>query len=432
MKVGISHFILNRSPTLTDPNAPKSSSNFQSWEGSSAFVNQGGHWSSAFIWISSSLFGFTLLWAFTSKLDQTISVRGVLKPAASTRIVEAPSSGVIRTVFVKDGDSITSGTPLVKLESESISSRLNATLDTIQLVDYESSALQIVTTSPSSEVALNRLRNLPIPASSSELLVGRLSSARDQSLQTISQLQQLSNRITSKKESLRLQTRISADLRPLFEGGGLSRNAYYNQLNSLQEFKSEILSLEDERSRIIGIASSRLNNLNKQLINLESNRIRLVELLRNLTVLSPIAGTVFDIQVSPQSFVSSDDVLLKVVPDGPLSASLRIPNSDIGFVKKGQSVSISVDSFPAGEFGYIQGTLDRIGSDALPPDQSTRSVYFPGFVSLDSQKVLSGPNQLNLQSGMSISANIKLRARPTISIVTDLFTRQLEGVKTFR
>ena len=203
-------------------------------------------------------------------------------------------------------------------------------------------------------------------------------------------------------------------------------------MNSLQEFKSEILSLEDERSRIIGIASSRLNNLNKQLINLESNRIRLVELLRNLTVLSPIAGTGFDIQVSPQAFVSSDDVLLKVVPDGPLSASLRIPNSDIGFVKKGQSVSISVDSFPAGEFGYIQGTLDRIGSDALPPAQSTRSVYFPGFVSLDSQKVLSGSNQLNLQSGMSISANIKLRARPTISIVTDLFTRQLEGVKTFR
>ena len=225
MKVGISHFILNRSPTLTDPNAPKSSSNFQSWEGSSAFVNQGGHWSSAFIWISSSLFGFTLLWAFTSKLDQTISVRGVLKPAASTRIVEAPSSGVIRTVFVKDGDSITSGTPLVKLESESISSRLNATLDTIQLVNYESSALQIVTTSPSSEVALNRLRNLPIPASSSELLVGRLSSARDQSLQTISQLQQLSNRITSKKNPFAFKREYQLILGPC------SKAAVYREMH---------------------------------------------------------------------------------------------------------------------------------------------------------------------------------------------------------
>ena len=39
---------------------------------------------------------------------------------------------------------------------------------------------------------------------------------------------------------------------------------------------------------------------------------------------------------------------------------------------------------------------------------------------------------LNLQSGMGVSANIKLRSRPVISIISDLFTKQLEGVKRFR
>ena len=124
--------------------------------------------------------------------------------------------------------------------------------------------------------------------------------------------------------------------------------------------------------------------------------------------------------------------MLKVVPSGALSASLKIPNSDIGFVKPGQDVSIAIDSFPSGEFGYIQGVLDRVGSDALPPDISSPSVYFPAFVSLKQQKVVSGENVLNLQSGMSLTANIKLRARPAISIVTDIFTRQFEGVKSFR
>ena len=33
---------------------------------------------------------------------------------------------------------------------------------------------------------------------------------------------------------------------------------------------------------------------------------------------------------------------------------------------------------------------------------------------------------------MAVSANIKLRSRPVISIVTDMFTKQLEGVKQFR
>ena len=203
-------------------------------------------------------------------------------------------------------------------------------------------------------------------------------------------------------------------------------------MNSLQELKAVISSLEDEKSRITGSASARLNSLNIQLINLESQLVQTAELLRNQTVRSPINGTIFDSKVSPSSVVSSGQTLLKVVPSGPLSASLSISNADIGFVKPGQEVSIAVDSFPSGEFGYIKGSLDRIGSDALPPDRSSPFVYFPAYVTLENQTVVSGENTLNLQSGMSVTANIKLRARPAISIVTDIFTRQLEGVKSFR
>ena len=166
--------------------------------------------------------------------------------------------------------------------------------------------------------------------------------------------------------------------------------------------------------------------------NLESELVRVTELLKNQTIKSPIAGKIFDLKVSEFSVVGNKEPLLKVVPSGPLSASIKIPNTDIGFVKPGQKVSIAVDSFPSGEFGYIAGNLVRIGSDALPPDSTSPGVYFPAYVALENQTVVSGTNILNLQSGMSITANIKLRARPAISIVTDIFTRQLDGVKTFR
>ena len=51
------------------------------WEGSSAYIEQGRHWSSALIWLSSVLFGGTLIWAFTAKIDQTVTVRGRLEPS---------------------------------------------------------------------------------------------------------------------------------------------------------------------------------------------------------------------------------------------------------------------------------------------------------------------------------------------------------------
>ena len=106
---------------------------------------------------------------------------------------------------------------------------------------------------------------------------------------------------------------------------------------------------------------------------------------------------------------------------------MSINNSDIGFVKVGMPVTVSVDSFPAGEFGYINGTLSSLGSDVLKPDQENPFYRFPASITLKQQVVTAGEKTLNLQSGMSISANIKLRSRPVISIVSDLFVNQLDG-----
>ena len=61
------------------------------------------------------------------------------------------------------------------------------------------------------------------------------------------------------------------------------------------------------------------------------------------------------------------------------------------------------------------------------PISAHRSIAFLVRFHLKQQTVLSGSKQLNLQSGMGVSANIKLRSRPVISIVSDLFTKQLDG-----
>ena len=65
-------------------------------------------------------------------------------------------------------------------------------------------------------------------------------------------------------------------------------------------------------------------------------------------------------------------------------------------------------------------------------NESQVSYRFPATVKLEEQSVLSGEQKLNLQSGMGVSANIKLRSRPVITIISDMFTKQLDGVKRFR
>ena len=400
------------------------------WEGSSAYVEQGRHWSSALIWLCTVLFGGTLVWAFTAKIDQTVTVRGRLEPSGSVREVDSPSGGVISKVFVEDGQIVKQGDPLFDVEAKGLASRRQALESTLSLYELQALALASILNSDGDP---SRFKPLPpIPFVNDSIFYSQLTTARQQSQQFRSQLVQVASRLASRKETLRLKEQIAADFKPLYEGGALSRTQYLMQLNQVQEFRAEVAALREESSRLIGAVASQLNQIDRQIIQIRAELVGLKEVISYRTVRAPIDGRVFDTKVSPQSVVNGDQNVLKLVPFNRLQAKVEISDSDIGFVRVGLPVNVSVDSFPSGEFGYIKGTLDTLGSDALPPDSRSPQYRFPATVSLIEQSVESGDQKLNLQSGMGVSANIKLRSRPVISIVSDLFTKQLDGVKRFR
>jgi hemolysin D len=409
---------------------PRLPRGLQIWEGSSAMVEQGKHWSSALIWLTSALFGAVLIWAFTARIDQTISVRGRLEPSGSVKDVDSPSAGVVRRLFVREGQTVEAGQPLLDVEARGLASRRQALERNLGLLDLYARSLQVIIRSDGFPERIGALP--PLPIVEDPQMASQLATARNQTIQFRSRLDQLASRLASREQSLRLQQRIAADLATLYRSGGIARNSYLSQLNQVQELNAEVAGLREERSRVVGEAITQLNQVNQQIINLRSELIGLKEAISYRTIKAPISGTVFDTKVGPYSVVNTAQILLKIVPSDRLQAQVEIPNSDVGFVKVGLPVTVGVDSFPAGEFGYIQGILASIGSDALEPDQQSQQYRFPAVVKLRQQQVLSGKQKLNLQSGMAVTANIKLRSRPAISLVTDMFTRQLEGIKRFR
>jgi HlyD family secretion protein len=404
--------------------------NLELWEGSSSYVEQGKHWSSALIWLCAVLFGGTLIWAFTAKLDQTVTVRGRLEPSGSVREVDSPSAGVVSKVYVKDGQIVRPGQPLLDVEAKGLASQRQALNTTLVLLDLQAKSLDSILQSGGDPRRFQPLP--PLPAVTDPVLLAQLITARQQSQQLRSQLDQLASRLASRRETLKLQKRIADDLLPLYRSGGMARNQYLTQLNQVQETRSDVNSLAEERSRVVGQAAAQLNDINQRIINTKAQLVGLKETLSYRTIKSPIQGQVFDLQVSPQSVVNGDQAVLKIVPANRLQARVDISDADIGFVKVGLPVTVAVDSFPSGEFGYIRGTLTKLGSDALPPDRLQPQFRFPATITLKEQEVEAGGKPLNLQSGMGVTANIKLRSRPVITIVSDMFTKQMEGVKRFR
>ena len=193
--------------------------------------------------------------------------------------------------------------------------------------------------------------------------------------------------------------------------------------------KQRIAEIDSQFMKIILDNEQRLADITSKISQTQLN-VRYQELR------APVGGVVFDLQAKNPGFVAnSTQKLLQIVPKDSLIAEVFITNKDIGFVRKGMNVDVRIDSFPFSEFGDIKGKVVDIGSDALPPDQNHQFYRFPAKIKLDKQQ-LSLTNQerkISLQSGMSITANIKVREERTVmSLFTEMFTKQIESLNEVR
>jgi hemolysin D len=402
----------------------------RAWQEDTASLQQGKQWSSSLIWLSAALFGGTLVWALLGKVDQTVTVRGRLEPAGSVREVDIPSGGVVRQVLIREGQQVRVGQPLLTIEAVGLNSRSRSLRSSISVLAAQQGYLSSLLNAKGSTSISFQPPQLDGPVSQD--FRNQLTVAERQADQLLARFKQISIREESQKQTLILDQRIASDLLPLYRVGGVGRINYLTQLNKVQESRSQLASLAEEREKLLGDVAAQLTQVTRERQAAAAELDGLNEAIGYRTLVAPIAGKVFDLKAAKASVVSPDQVLLKLVPSNRLQATVDVGNADIGFLRLGMPVDVSVDSFPAGEFGYIKGRLTRIGADALPPDKDSAVYRFPATVSLDQQTVVVGKSPLNLQSGMSVTANINIRSRPVISLVTDMFTKQMEGVKRFR
>lgn len=225
------------------------------------------------------------------------------------------------------------------------------------------------------------------------------------------------------QEVTRLQLAINEAQSKVQNTVALSRKEWLTQI---AENDKRIAEIDSQLTKAIVENNKRIAEIDSQLSQTQLS-------LRYSELIAPANGTVFDLQAHTPGFVANtSQSILKIVPDDALTAKVFITNRDIGFVKVGMDVDVRIDSFPFSEFGDVKGTLEWIGSDALPPDQIHPYYRFPAKVKLQRQSLPINGRSVPLQSGMSVSTNIKVRERPVMSIFTEEFTRSIESLKSVR
>jgi HlyD family secretion protein len=199
-----------------------------------------------------------------------------------------------------------------------------------------------------------------------------------------------------------------------------------NTLDRIAQNKKQIAQIDSQLTKALVDNQNRIAELNSQISQAQQK-------LEYQNLKAPITGKIFDLEASPGFVANTSKKLMKIVPQDHLIAKVFITNQDIGFVKEGMKVDVRIDTFPFSEYGDLQGELISVGSDALPPNETYDFFRFPAKIRLDSQTLNTNNREIPLQSGMSVSANIKLREdRRVISLFIERFTKEVESLKNVR
>ena len=84
------------------------------------------------------------------------------------------------------------------------------------------------------------------------------------------------------------------------------------------------------------------------------------------------------------------------------------------------------------QFGYLNGIIYSIGADAEMPNENNSTFTFPVEIELERNYLMTNGIKIPLKSGMSITANIKLREKRLISVVSDIFNNNYDALRRLR
>ena len=357
-------------------------------------LQQSRFWMRAITWGLIGTTGFAVAWLVLARTEEIVVASGKLQPIGSVKEIQMPVGGIADQILVKDGDKVKAGQVLMRLDTEASEQKRKSLQGNLQL--------------KTTQLGLKQLE------------LQRFKSLNQDSVDTLIQ------RVAYERE-------IMDRLAGLAKVGASAELQYLQQRNTVQQTEGRLRESQLDGLRQQAILNQDIQRLRSELADLQSQLTETQVTLRYQALRSPVDGLVFDLKPkSPGYAAQSTEAVMKIVPFSALEGKVEIPSSNIGFVRQGMPVDISIDSFPATDFGVLEGTVRQVGSDALPPDPAKQETEYryPALIQLSSQQLkLKGGQRLPLQVGMSLTAHIKLRKVSYLQLLLGSFKDKADSLR---
>ncbi|SFS13191.1 HlyD family type I secretion periplasmic adaptor subunit [Sphingomonas jatrophae] len=386
---------------------------------------------------------------------------GDVTVASKVKKIAHPTGGVIAEVYVRDGDRVRAGQPLMRLDStvSSVSAEVTGESFDQLLADKARLTAERDGTAgiafPRELLARHDVSARAAIAEAQRLLRLKRASVAGQRAQLSERIRQQEQLIESyrrqiaanrqqvaligpERDSVRglyeKQLVTTARLNQLeraavdLEGNAASLEANIAQTRArITETRQQILLL-DQDSRTA--AGAELAEVTRKLSEQQVNKTNAGDTFRRSIIRAPGAGVVDKLAFTTVGgVVPQGQTILEIVPDSEdLTVEARVSPSDIDAIAVGQPAVVRFSAFSAATTPEVAGRLTRISAERAE-DQRTGSVFYTIEVEVDEAETarLGG---LKLVPGMPVEVFVRTADRSLLSYIVKPLRDQLS--RSFR
>ena len=424
------------------------------------------------IWRPLRLALFTILfgiggvfgWGAFAMIDSAVVASGTLMVELNRRIVQHLEGGIVGEVLVREGDNVTAGQPLIRLDDTRVRAGLNVVQDETDRVRARIAVL------------VAEREEAPAPAFPPELLARRL----DPKIAEILSVQ--NDEFIARRNSLQGQSEIlnqrALQLQKQIDGLNVRIESNDRQLALVRqeiigveglvrmglERLPRLLALQRDEARLIGERGEAIENvartqqavgeaemqraqllrsrqednakelreLQGKLLELREREISANDQLMRLSIDAPEAGMVMDLRFTTRGGVIAPGAqVVSIVPqEERLVVEAQVTPLDVDTVRAGMPASIRLSHAAARTTPILEGAVERISPDRMT-DQRTGQPYFIARISFAADE-LTKHEHLRLQPGMHAEVLIRRGERSFASyLARPLADRFAKSIREF-
>ena len=394
-----------------------------------------------------ALLAALLLWALIGKLDIVAVAEGKLIPESYLKIVQPAESGIVKEILVKEGQSVSAGQVLMRMDaliSEADAKAIAADYQrkrlTLRRIEAELAG-QPFKPQPddppalAEEIAAQHRAN----RSALEAALAEERSHLIKARQEMAAAEQVKKKLEDVLPHYREQDKAYEKLvKDGFAGALMGSDKKRERLEKEQELQTQGFLIESARAsmqqsekKLAQIESDYRRQLHAERNEVQGQFERLTQEVTKQTHRQSLLelkatqdGVVKDLAThTTGTVVQPGTILLTLVPkDEILRAEVWISNEDIGFVREGQPVKLKFAAFPFQKYGMIQGTVEHVSADAADgntPNGGARDdagrqrepLLYKALIRLQQMHLEMDRQRFPLSAGMQTNAEIWLGDR---------------------